>query len=77
MIILRMWFNILEFYHLITRAVFKSLLFLYAGIIIHLIKNNRDIYYRENLREIIPFVNVIFFVSILSNRLSTFICVLF
>jgi NADH:ubiquinone oxidoreductase subunit 5 (subunit L)/multisubunit Na+/H+ antiporter MnhA subunit len=45
MIILRLGLNLLGFYHLTTHAVFKSLLFLCAGVIIHLMKNNQDIRY--------------------------------
>jgi NADH:ubiquinone oxidoreductase subunit 5 (subunit L)/multisubunit Na+/H+ antiporter MnhA subunit len=40
--ILRSGLDLLGFYHLITHAVFKSLLFLCAGIVIHFIKNNQD-----------------------------------
>jgi len=43
MMILRIGFGILGFYHLITHAVFKSLLFLWTDIITHLMKNNQDI----------------------------------
>jgi len=42
------------------------LLFLCAGIIIHLIKNNQDIRYYGGLKEIIPFIIIVFYVSILS-----------
>jgi len=65
-IILRLGLRILGFYHLITHALFKSLLFLCAGIIIHLIKNNQDIRYCGGLNEIIPFISIVFYVSILS-----------
>jgi len=54
-------------YHLITHAAFKSLLFLCAGVIIHLMKNNQDIRYYGGLSEIIiSFVRVVFYVDILS-----------
>jgi len=43
MIILRIGFRILGFYHLITHAVFKSLLLLCADIIIRLMKNNQNV----------------------------------
>jgi len=65
-IILSLGMNLLGFYHLLTHAVFKSLLFLCAGIIIHLIKNNQDIRYYGGLRDIIPFVRMVFYTSILS-----------
>jgi len=48
-------------FHLMTRTVFKSPLFLSVGIVIHLIKNNQNTHYRESLREIIPFAGVIFY----------------
>jgi len=65
-IILNMGFNILGFYHLITHAIFKSLLFLCAGIVIHIINNNQDIRCCGGLNETIPFVSAVFYVSILS-----------
>jgi len=52
-----------------THAIFKSLC---AYIIIDLMKNNRDIRYCGGLRGIIPFVRVIFYVSILPNSMSFF-----
>jgi len=54
----------LGFYHLITHAVFKFLLFLYAGNIIHLMKNNQNI---QCLRKTILLVSTVFYVSILST----------
>jgi len=62
--ILRMDFRILGFYHLMTHAVFKSLLFLRAAIIIRLMKNNQAIRCCEGLRGIIPFATTVFYVSI-------------
>jgi len=64
--ILRLGLRLLGFYHLITHALFKSLLFLCAGTIIHLMKNNQDIRYCGGLNEIIPFISVFFYVFILS-----------
>jgi len=61
MIILNIGFSILKFYHLVTHAIFKSLLFLCTGIVIHLMKNNQDIRCCGGLREIISFVRVIFY----------------
>jgi len=56
MMILRMGFRILGFYYLMTHAIFKSLLFLYAGIFIHSMKNNQDIQCCGGLGELFRFV---------------------
>lgn len=62
-IILRLGLNYLSFYHLLTHAIFKSLLFICAGIIIHLINNNQDIRFCGNINEYIPFTIVSFYIS--------------
>jgi|SRR5947199_2469161 len=62
-IILRLGFKILAFYHLLTHAIFKSLLFMCAGVIIHLINNNQDIRLCGNLNEFIPFIIIRFYIS--------------
>lgn len=54
-IILRIGFPILSYYHLLTHAIFKSLLFIRAGVIIHRIINNQDIRMMGGLNEFIPF----------------------
>lgn len=54
-IILRIGFPILSYYHLLTHAIFKSLLFIRAGVIIHRIINNQDIRVIGGLNELIPF----------------------
>lgn len=54
-IILRIGFSILAYYHLLIHAIFKSLLFIRVGVIIHLINNNQDIRYIGNLNIKIPF----------------------
>jgi len=41
--VLRLDLKILSFYHLLTHAIFKSLLFICAGIIIHAMNNVQDI----------------------------------
>lgn len=54
-IILRVGFPIVSYYHLLTHAIFKSLLFIRAGVIIHRIINNQDIRMIGGLNEFIPF----------------------
>lgn len=63
MIILRIGLKMIAFYHLLTHAIFKSLLFICAGIIIHLIINNQDIRLIGGLNEFIPFTIIRFLVS--------------
>jgi len=75
MIILRIGFRISGFYHLMVHAVFKSLLFLCAGIIIHLMKI-RMFGVVRGLRDIIPFVSILCFYFI-NDRVSIFGSVLF
>lgn len=60
---LRFGLKFLSFYHLLTHAVFKSLLFICAGIIIHLIDNNQDIRFYGKLNEFIPFTIIRFYIS--------------
>lgn len=62
-IILRLRLKFLAFYHLLTHAIFKSLLFICAGVIIHLINNNQDIRLRGKLNEFIPFTIIRFYIS--------------
>lgn len=63
MIILRVGQEILAFYHLLTHAIFKSILFICAGIIIHSMRGNQDIRLFGNLNEIMPFTIIRFLVS--------------
>lgn len=65
-IILRLGLKIIAFYHLLTHAVFKSILFICAGVVIHLIKNNQDIRSLGRLNEVIPFTIIGFYISRLS-----------
>lgn len=55
MMILSAGFPMLGYYHLLTHAIFKSLLFIRAGVIIHRIINNQDIRIMGGLNEFIPF----------------------
>jgi NADH:ubiquinone oxidoreductase subunit 5 (subunit L)/multisubunit Na+/H+ antiporter MnhA subunit len=54
------YFN-LAFFHLITHAFFKSLLFLCAGVIIHTMSGEQDIRKMGGLRNVLPltFVGVL------------------
>lgn len=62
-IILRFGFKFIAFFHLLTHAIFKSLLFICAGIIIHLILGNQDIRLFGGLRGIMPFMSISFIIS--------------
>lgn len=62
-ITLRLGLEIIAFYHLLVHAIFKSILFICAGAIIHSIINNQDIRLLGNLKEIIPFVIMCFFIA--------------
>nr|WEY05537.1 NADH dehydrogenase subunit 5 [Lepisiota frauenfeldi]WEY05550.1 NADH dehydrogenase subunit 5 [Lepisiota frauenfeldi] len=66
MMILSLGFKFLAFYHLLTHAIFKSLLFMCAGIMIHLMDNNQDIRLCGGLNEYIPFVMMSFYMSSLA-----------
>lgn len=65
-IILRAGFRIISLFHLLTHAIFKSLLFICAGVIIHLINNNQDIRSYGALNEFIPFTIMRFYLANLS-----------
>nr|YP_010586362.1 NADH dehydrogenase subunit 5 [Melanotrichia acclivopennis]UZZ44150.1 NADH dehydrogenase subunit 5 [Melanotrichia acclivopennis] len=66
LMILSIGLDLISFYHLLTHALFKSLLFLSAGILIHLMNNNQDIRMMGNLIYYVPLVVVIFNISNLS-----------
>nr|ALJ93759.1 NADH dehydrogenase subunit 5 [Megaspilidae sp. SJW-2015]AZL93341.1 NADH dehydrogenase subunit 5 [Megaspilidae sp. ZJUH_2016022] len=53
----------LSFFHLLTHALFKSLMFLCSGIIIHNFSNNQDIRFMGNLLMYLPFTGFLFFLS--------------
>nr|AVN67749.1 NADH dehydrogenase subunit 5 [Eurycotis sp. B074] len=57
MSILSMGFSMLAFFHLLTHALFKALLFMCAGMIIHLMKNSQDIRFMGNLSFQMPFTS--------------------
>jgi NADH:ubiquinone oxidoreductase subunit 5 (subunit L)/multisubunit Na+/H+ antiporter MnhA subunit len=54
------------FYHLLVHAFFKALLFLVAGLIIHLVADQQDIRKLGGLLKISPFLFVVMFVGIIS-----------
>lgn len=56
--ILRIGFFDLAFFHLLTHAIFKALLFICAGIIIHIINDNQDIRFIGGLRLYIPLTSL-------------------
>lgn len=66
MIVLSVGFTFLGVFHLLMHAVFKSLLFICAGCVIHIFKGNQDIRFYGNLGRGIPLLVIRFVVSILS-----------
>nr|URH16989.1 NADH dehydrogenase subunit 5 [Calcaritermes emarginicollis]URH17002.1 NADH dehydrogenase subunit 5 [Calcaritermes brevicollis]URX54377.1 NADH dehydrogenase subunit 5 [Calcaritermes brevicollis] len=53
----------LAFFHLLTHALFKALLFMCAGVIIHTMKDSQDIRFMGNLSFQMPFTSVCLGVS--------------
>nr|YP_009710427.1 NADH dehydrogenase subunit 5 [Baltia butleri]QFZ96385.1 NADH dehydrogenase subunit 5 [Baltia butleri] len=66
MSILSMGFSDLAFFHLLTHAMFKALLFMCAGMIIHMMNDNQDIRYMGGLSIYIPMTSLCFNISNLS-----------
>nr|YP_010004100.1 NADH dehydrogenase subunit 5 [Appias nero]QNR01206.1 NADH dehydrogenase subunit 5 [Appias nero] len=58
MSILSMGFYDLAFFHLLTHAMFKALLFMCAGMIIHMLNDNQDIRYMGGLSLYIPMTSL-------------------
>lgn len=56
--ILRIGYGDLAFFHLLTHAIFKALLFICAGVIIHIINNNQDIRIMGGIRFYIPLTSL-------------------
>nr|WRY72429.1 NADH dehydrogenase subunit 5 [Farynala starica] len=56
----------LSFYHLLTHAVFKSLLFLCSGIMIYYMNNNQDIRMMGVVSNYLPFTSACFNISSLA-----------
>nr|QXF68524.1 NADH dehydrogenase subunit 5 [Stagmatoptera biocellata] len=63
MSILSMGFSDLAFFHLLTHALFKALLFMCAGMVIHNVKNFQDIRYMGSLSIFMPLTSACFMVS--------------
>nr|WHM51635.1 NADH dehydrogenase subunit 5 [Comatermes perfectus] len=53
----------LAFFHLLTHALFKALLFMCAGVIIHTMSNSQDIRFMGNLAFQMPFTSICLSVS--------------
>nr|YP_010598415.1 NADH dehydrogenase subunit 5 [Deroplatys truncata]UIX55359.1 NADH dehydrogenase subunit 5 [Deroplatys truncata] len=63
MSILSLGFSDLAFFHLLTHALFKALLFMCTGMMIHSMKNLQDIRFMGNLVMFMPFTSSCFMVS--------------
>nr|YP_010872960.1 NADH dehydrogenase subunit 5 [Pheidole flavigaster]WGV34148.1 NADH dehydrogenase subunit 5 [Pheidole flavigaster] len=63
MMVLSLGLGMMAFYHLLVHAIFKSMLFMCAGVVIHLMANNQDVRLLGNLKEMIPFVMMCFFIA--------------
>uniref|UniRef100_A0AAU7YSI5 NADH-ubiquinone oxidoreductase chain 5 n=1 Tax=Rhopalus latus TaxID=238591 RepID=A0AAU7YSI5_9HEMI len=66
MSILFMGFYDVAFFHLLTHAFFKALLFLCAGLIIHCMNDSQDIRYMGSLTNHIPYTSTCFMIANLS-----------
>jgi NADH:ubiquinone oxidoreductase subunit 5 (subunit L)/multisubunit Na+/H+ antiporter MnhA subunit len=49
----------LAFFHLLTHALFKALLFICAGVVIHTMKDSQDIRFIGNLSFQMPFTSFV------------------
>nr|AVN67771.1 NADH dehydrogenase subunit 5 [Periplaneta australasiae] len=63
MSILSMGFSILAFFHLLTHALFKALLFMCAGMVIHVMKDSQDIRFMGNLSLQMPLTSTCLCIS--------------
>nr|YP_008757641.1 NADH dehydrogenase subunit 5 [Nesidiocoris tenuis]AFI54863.1 NADH dehydrogenase subunit 5 [Nesidiocoris tenuis] len=66
MSILFLGFSKLAFFHLLSHAFFKALLFLCAGLIIHVMNNSQDIRDMGFISKSLPYSSTCFFISSLS-----------
>nr|AVN68133.1 NADH dehydrogenase subunit 5 [Protagonista lugubris] len=63
MSILSMGFSVLAFFHLLTHALFKALLFMCAGMLIHVMKDSQDIRYMGNMVHQVPLTSTCLCIS--------------
>nr|QPK42135.1 NADH dehydrogenase subunit 5 [Paragavialidium sichuanense] len=63
---LAMGYPMVSFFHLLTHALFKSLLFLCAGCYIHVLLDYQDIRYMGSLGLMMPYTSACFHISMLS-----------
>nr|AII02451.1 NADH dehydrogenase subunit 5 [Apatelopteryx phenax] len=63
MSILSMGFPDLAFFHLLTHAVFKALLFMCAGVVIHMMNDTQDIRFMGGISYYIPLTSLCFNIS--------------
>nr|ASY95852.1 NADH dehydrogenase subunit 5 [Atta colombica] len=63
MMVLSFGYSMMAYYHLLVHAIFKSMLFMAAGAVIHLMKNTQDIRLLGNLNEVIPYVMMSLMIS--------------
>nr|ASY98251.1 NADH dehydrogenase subunit 5 [Pseudogalepsus sp. JZ-2017] len=63
MSILSMGYADLAFFHLLTHALFKALLFMCAGVVIHNVKNIQDIRFMGSLSMFMPLTSSCFMIS--------------
>nr|YP_007507019.1 NADH dehydrogenase subunit 5 [Delias hyparete]AFN05169.1 NADH dehydrogenase subunit 5 [Delias hyparete] len=63
MSVLSMGYQDLAFFHLLTHAMFKALLFMCAGMVIHMMNDNQDIRYMGGLSLFIPMTSLCFNIS--------------
>lgn len=56
----------LSYFHLIIHAIFKSIIFINSGILIHNLLNYQDIRFLGNIKKFFPLTCIIFFISNLS-----------
>nr|QOL00511.1 NADH dehydrogenase subunit 5 [Aiolopus thalassinus tamulus] len=66
MSILSMGYSTLAFFHLLTHALFKALLFMCAGSMIHNLKDSQDIRFMGSIVNFMPLTSICFNVSSLS-----------